>query len=135
MIDIVDRKFIQRFKSRSVQYRDSALKELRDGHWSRVEELLWGSLVAAVKAVALSRGKQLAAVHELEGYVTTLAEETHDKRMSEVFDQLSNFSAVSYRVQDSRMVLEQLYRVAERVLYTVERLWALVPQEEEAPHG
>ncbi len=135
MIDIGDRNSIQRYKSRSLQFRDSALKEMRDGHWSRVEDLLWGSLVAAIKAVALSRGYRLAADDELQRYTVALAEETRDRRMAEVFDQLSNFSAVSYRVQDSRMVLEQLYRVAERVIYTLEKLWELLPQEEEVQDG
>jgi hypothetical protein len=56
---------IKRYREQSGRYRESATAQMRAGHWDRVEEFLWGSLVGAVKAVAASRGDDLKTTSEM----------------------------------------------------------------------
>ena len=126
------RERIQRYIRQSSRYRTSALRETRNGHWPRVEELLWGSLVGAGKAVALSRGVELKSDEEVKRFVTALAKETGDRRLAEAFNQLSNFSTTLYRIQDSQMGPKRLYQLVERVSHSVEKLWASLNPEEGA---
>ena len=60
-VSIESQKRVQKYMSQSVRLRTAAIEELRDGRWGKVEELLWGCLMAAVKAVAFSRGTELPA--------------------------------------------------------------------------
>ena len=50
---------INRYRSQSLRLLDNALGDMRGGRWAQSEDLLWGSLTLAVKAVALSRGQSL----------------------------------------------------------------------------
>ena len=54
MMDPAASTRIQRYRQQSLRLLDSALTEMRTGRWLRSEELLWGSLTLAVKAVAFS---------------------------------------------------------------------------------
>ena len=121
---------VHRHASQSNRYRDSALRELRQGHWQRAEELLWGSLAGAVKAVAGSRGVDLKDDAEMKSYLALLSKETRNRRVRDAFNQLSNFSALSYDVEDSRSGAHRMYQAAERVSYAIEKLWELLPDEE-----
>ena len=126
---------ILRYKSLSRRCRAGALIEMREGRWDRVEELLWGSLMGAVKAVAASRGRELRDEREIRGYVAILAGETKDRRMGDGFRQLSSFADVSYTVQDNRLSRDRLYQLAQRISYAVERLWEMTPTHEEPDDG
>ena len=126
----MQRSSIHRHVSQSNRYRASALRELRQGHWQRAEELLWGSLAGAVKAVAGSRGVELKDDAEMKSYLALLSKETRNRRIRDAFNQLSNFSTLSYTVEDSRSGRDRLYQAAERVSYAVEKLWELLPDEE-----
>lgn len=126
----MEQERIQRYKSQSSRYLASALREIRGGHRQRAEELLWGSLMGAVKAVALSRGVELKSDEEMKSYVGVLAGEARDGRIGDAFTQLSNFSSLSDRIQDSRLSPDRLYHLAERVSHTVEKLWEMLPADE-----
>ena len=84
---------IFRYKSQSCRCRASALREMREGRWDRMEEHLWGSLVGAVKAVAISRGRVLGSDEDIKVYVAGLAQETRNRRIGDAFNQLSSFPA------------------------------------------
>ena len=127
---------IFRYKSQSCWCRASALREmLREGRRDRVEEHLWGSLVGAVKAVAIRRGRVLGSDEDIKVYVAGLAQETRNRRIGDAFNQLSRLPDAYYTIQDTRHTRDRLYQLAQRVSYAAERLWEMVPPDEEAEDG
>ena len=126
---------LSRLKTQSVRYRATALTEAREGHWERVEELLWASVVAAVKGVALSRDVKLHDEAGVRRYVTLVAEETGDRGLADVLDQVSRISTVHLQVQDASISWDNLYNLVRRVCRAVERLWRLIPLEEGGQDG
>ena len=124
------RERVQRYLSQSIRLQASAIEELRDGRWEKVEELLWGSLMGAVKAVASSRGAELAAEQEVRSYAAVLGAESGNRRLGEVFDQLAGFSTVMSRIQDARLSVDRLYRSVEHVNSAVQSLWDMVQSDE-----
>ena len=121
---------VNRYRDQSIRHRASAIREIREGNWERVEELLWGSLVEAVKSVALSRGVQVKDYAEIQGYLALLARESRDRRLADSFDQLSAFASLHYSVQDSRIGPERIFQLVQRISYSVEKLWAMLPPDE-----
>ena len=126
----MDQERVHRYASWSSRYRASALREIRAGNWERAEELLWGSLAGAVKAVALSRGVELRDDEDTKRYLTVLAGERKNRRFGNAFDQLSSYSDILYRIQDSTLGPDRLYNLVERVSYVVENLWEMLPPDE-----
>ena len=122
---------IQRYRLQSGRYRADAIKEIQRRHWQMAEELFWGSLVGAVKAVALSRGVDLRGDGDLKSYTASLAREARDRSIGDAFSQLASFSDMYYRDLDSRMSLVRLPLIAERVSRAVEKLWDMLPPDEE----
>ncbi len=127
---------VRRYRDRSIRHRTSAFHEIREGRWERVEDLLWGSLVGALKAVALDRGDEISTTDELRSYMALLAGEAADRRLGDGFQQLAAFGAVHQELPDSRWGPERMYRLAEQVSYSIERLWDMLPSQElEASHA
>ena len=124
-----------RFKSQSVRYRSTALSEARDGNWDRVEELLWGSAIAAVKAVALARGERLVDESDVRKYAFRVAEEVGDRSFGEILTDVGRVSPTLLQVQDSTVRWDDLYHLVKRICLGVERLLRLVPGEEEEHVG
>ena len=126
-----------RYRSQSLRLLDSALGELRNGRWSRTEELVWGSLTLAVKGVAISRGDELSDDDNVREYARGLGQELHDRRIREAFNQLTGFSETVERVRDSRMRLDFLFIQLDDIGAAIERLWELAsgPQESLYPGG
>jgi hypothetical protein len=128
-IDAATTTRIRRYRSQSLRLLDNALSEMRGGHWLRTEELLWGSLTQAVKAVALSRGDTLADAAAVRDYATLLGHEQRDRRIREAFSQLSAFAEALDLARDSRSRLDHLFLTLDEVSSAVERLWKLIPGE------
>jgi hypothetical protein len=123
-------KRIERYRSQSLRLMDNALAEMRNGRWTRTEDLLWGSLTLAIKGVALSQGdpppEDDAAVRD---YAARLGQEHRDRRIRDAFGQLSNFSETLELVRDSRSRVDHLFLTLDDVSSAVERLWELIPYE------
>ena len=132
MWSIMEKERIFRYKSQSCRHRASAVREMREGRWDRVEEYLWGSLVGSIKAVAVSRGRYLADDKDIKGYLAGLAGETRDRRIGDAFNQLFSFSDAFHTIQASRHNRDRLYQLAQRVSYAAERLLEMIPTDEEA---
>ncbi len=116
---------IRRYRNQSLQLLQTAFLELRQGRWSRSEELLWGSLTLAVKGAALSRGDVLQDQDEIQAYAVALGRERRDRRIREAFTQLSSFSDAADRVRDSRYRVDRLTMMLEDLSAAVEQLWAM----------
>ncbi|MFQ6028831.1 MAG: hypothetical protein ACE5Q6_15210 [Dehalococcoidia bacterium] len=122
-------KRIQRYRNQSLRLLDNALTEMRNGRWTRSEDLLWGSLTQAVKGVALSRGDSPEDDAAVRAYATKIGQEHRDRRIRDAFEQLGNFSETLELVRDSRSRVDQLFLTLDDVSSAVERLWELVPGE------
>ena len=124
---------IERYRRQSVRLLDNAFSQMRTGRWNQSEELVWGSLTLAVKAVALSRGRTLEGLQEIQDYAQDLGRERKDRRIREAFKQLSSFSDLIDRVRESRARIDYLFVALDDVSDAVERLWNLVPQGGQDP--
>ncbi len=118
---------IQRYRQQSLRLLDSALTEMRSGRWLRSEELLWGSLTLAVKAVALTQGDEIEGDQAVREYASRLGQQHRDRRIREAFKQLSGFSDTVDRVRESRSRMDYLFLILDDISSAVERLWELVP--------
>ena len=85
----VDTTRINRYRPQSLRLLDNALGDIRGGRWAQSEDLLWGSLTLAVKAVALSRRQELDGDQAVREYAAQLGRERRDKRIRESFDRLA----------------------------------------------
>ena len=122
---------IDRYRKQSVRLLDSAFSEMRKGRWNQSEELVWGSLTLAVKAVALTRGRTLGGPQEVQDFAHELGQERRDRRIREAFKQLSSFSDLIDRVRESRSRIDYLFIALDDVGEAVEHLWQMVPREGE----
>ncbi|MCH8832280.1 MAG: hypothetical protein IID00_05970 [Chloroflexi bacterium] len=122
---------INRYRSQSLRLLDNALGHMRGGRWSQSEDLLWGSLTLAVKAVALSRGQSLSDDKSVREYAEQLGQERRDKRIRESFDRLAAFGESLQNIRESRGRLDRLFSILDDVASAVEQLWDLVPVEYE----
>ena len=121
---------IQRYRQQSLRLLDSALTEMRSGRWLRSEELLWGSLTLAVKAVALTQGDEIEGDEAIREYASRLGQKHRDRRIREAFKQLSGFSDTVDRVLESRSRMDYLFLILDDISSAIERLWELVPVPE-----
>ncbi len=122
---------INRYRSQSLRLLDNALGDMRGGRWAQSEDLLWGSLTLAVKAVALSRGQNLNDDTSVREYAEQLGQERRDKRIRESFDRLAAFGESLQNIRESRGRLDRLFSILDDVASAVEQLWDLVPVEYE----
>ena len=123
----IDNQKIDRYRKQSVHLLQSAIGEMRGGHWSRSEDLLWGSLTLAIKGVALSRGEELDGDEAVQEYASQLGKERRDRRIREAFPQLASFGDSVERLSESRSQVNRLVSVLEDVTSAIERLWEMVP--------
>jgi len=123
---------IDRYRKQSINLLQGAMQQIKQGHWTRSEDLLWGSLTQAVKGVALSRGEQLDNEEEIRDYATRLGHEQRDRRLREAFTQLSNFGESVERLREARFRGDRIIPMLEDVSSAIERLWELVPVAEPA---
>ena len=122
---------INRYRSQSLRLLDNALGDMRGGRWAQSEDLLWGSLTLAVKAVALSQGQSLNDDISIREYAEQLGQERRDKRIRESFERLTAFGESLQRIRESRGRLDRLFSILDDVASAVEQLWDLVPVEYE----
>ena len=126
----LDTKKIHRYRKQSFQLLESAFNQMRSGHWSRSEDLLWGSLTLAVKGVALSQGKQLEGEEEVREFADQVGRQRRDRRIRDAFEKLSDFAESVELIRESRFRVDRLLPVLEDVSSAVERLWEMVHIDE-----
>ena len=124
---------VKRYYGLSKRYIDNAMVEVACGRWKPAEDLLWGSVVAAVKAVAWSRGEPLRDNAEVEEYTRSLGQQMKDRRIRDAFTRLSGYATMFDRLHDSpRENTRRLVMDVEEVASAVQRLWRLLPTDEES---
>ncbi len=123
---------VARYHGQSMRFLRNAMDEANQARWSRCEELLWGSLTLAIKAVALANGDQVEGRREVEDYARVIGQQYNDRRIRNAFARLSSFAETADRLRESRRVGQQLISILEDVASAVERLWEMVPMAVEA---
>ena len=129
------RSRLARYNGQSVRLLRDAMNEARQARWLRTEELLWGSVTLAVKSVALIRGDEVGDRKSVEEYAQALGREHNDRRIRDAFSRLSTFADAADRMRDSRGGAQQLISILEDVTSAVEKLWDLVPLNEDPTPG
>ncbi len=122
---------LARYNGQSVRLLRDAMNEARQARWLRCEELLWGSVTLAVKGVALSRGDEVGDRQAVEQYAQNLGREHNDRRIRDAFIRLNGFADAADRVRESRGGAQQLISILEDVTAAVERLWDMIPMDDE----
>ena len=122
---------LTRYHGQSVRLLRDAMNEARQSRWLRCEELLWGSVTLAVRGVALSRGDEVDDRQAVEQYAQSLGRERNDRRIRDAFTRLSTFADAADRMRESRSGAQQLIAILEDVTSAVERLWDMLPIDEQ----
>ena len=122
---------LTRYHGQSVRLLRDAMNEARQSRWLRCEELLWGSVTLAVRGVALSRCDEVDDRQAVEQYAQSLGRERNDRRIRDAFTRLSTFADAADRMRESRGGAQQLIAILEDVTSAVERLWDMLPIDEQ----
>ena len=131
MAQLTAEKTIERYRKQSVRLLGDSFGHMRNGRWNQSEELLWGSLTLAVKAVALSKGTALSGDETIKEYAYQLGKDRRDRRIREAFKQLSAFSDLVDQVRDAKSRVDYLFVTLDDVSEAVEHLWQMVDSEED----
>jgi hypothetical protein len=105
---------------------------MQRGQWNQAEELLWGSLVAAARGVALWYGEPADTDATLRDFLRRLGEQERDRHIRDAFDHLSALSAAAERVRERRSRVDYLFMAMDDLSDAIDRLVALIPGEDSA---
>lgn len=118
---------LARYRSQAVRLLDSAQTAMTRGQWNQSEELLWGSLVAAARGVALWHGEPSDSDDALRDFVRRLGDQERDRYIRDAFDHLSALTDAAERVRERRSRVDYLFLAMDDVTEAVERLVARIP--------
>lgn len=118
---------LARHRSQAIRLLDAAQSTMSRGQWNQAEDLLWGSLVAAVRGVALWHGATAATDAEMKEFVKRLGEQERDRYIRDAFDHLSAWSDAAERVRDRRSRVDYLFLAMDDVSEAIERLLTHIP--------
>ncbi len=118
---------LTRHRSQALRLLDSAQTAMTRGQWSQSEELLWGSLVAAARGVALWHGEPTDSDDALRDFLRRLGEQERDRYIRDAFDHLSALSDAAERVRERRSRVDYLFLAMDDLTEAVERLVACIP--------
>ena len=94
------------YQALASHYLDNGLRFLQEDDVEKAGEFLWGSMAAAVKAVAAGRGLRLQSHRDLRRYARRLAEERNEPDIFRDFIQAEHLHANFYDVFLERQDME-----------------------------
>ncbi len=107
------------YRERSRIFLAKAREELEAGDLEQASEKGWGAAAVMVKAVAEARGVRHKAHWRLERFVETLADETSDESLRDLFDAANslhgNFYENNYGVRGVRRRLRRVEEFVDKV--------------------
>lgn len=118
---------LARHRSQALRLLESAQVAMQRGRWTQSEELLWGSLVAAAKGVALWHGETTDTDAALRGFVHRLGEQERDRYIRDAFDHLAALADAAERVRERRSRVDYLFLAMDDVTEAIDRLVARIP--------
>ena len=105
---------------------------MQRGQWNQAEELLWGSLVAAARGVALWHGEAADTDAALRDFLRRLGEQERDRHIRDAFDHLSAVSEAAERVRERRSRVDYLFMAMDDLSDAIDRLVARIPGDDGA---
>ena len=118
---------LARYRGQALRLLESAQVSMQRGQWNQAEELLWGSLVAAARGVALWRGEPTDNDADLRDFVRRLGQEERDRYIRDAFDHLSALYEAAERVRERRSRVDYLFMAMDDLTEAIERLVARIP--------
>lgn len=118
---------LARHRSQALRLLEAAQVAMQRGRWTQSEELLWGSLVAAAKGVALWHGETAETDAALREFVHRLGEQERDRYIRDAFDHLSALADAAERVRERRSRVDYLFLAMDDVTEAIGRLVARIP--------
>ena len=118
---------LARYRGQALRLLESAQVSMQRGQWNQAEELLWGSLVAAARGVALWHGEPAETDAALRDFLRRLGQQERDRHIRDAFDHLSALSEAAERVRERRSRVDYLFMAMDDVTEAVERLVAHIP--------
>lgn len=120
---------IEKHKKQSNHYFENALKSIEAGEAEKAGEFLWGSMAQAIKAVAISRGKELKRHRDIVDYARELSNQLKDDSIWDVFGSARYLHGNFY---EAGLPLDEVYIYATRIKAVVGKLLGLIPNGKEA---
>jgi len=105
---------------------------MQRGQWSQAEDLIWGSLVAASRGVALWYGEDASDDARLKEFVKRVGEEEKDRYIRDAFDHLSALADAAERVRERRTRVDYLILAMDDLDEGIDRLVARIPGGDDA---
>ncbi len=115
-----------------MRLQDSARVAMQRGQWSQAEDLIWGSLVAAARGVALWYGEDPGDDAKLKEFVRRVGEDEKDRYIRDAFDHLSALADAAERVRERRTRVDYLILAMDDLDEGIDRLVARIPGGDEA---
>ena len=123
---------LARYRSQALRLQESARVAMQRGQWSQAEDLIWGSLVAASRGVALWYGEDVADDAKLREFVHRVGEEEKDRYIRDAFDHLSALAEAAERARDRRSRVDYLILAMDDLDEGIDRLVARIPGGDDA---
>ena len=118
---------LARYRNQAVRLQESAHVAMQRGQWTQAEELIWGSLVAASRGVALWYGEDVSNDARLKEFVQRIGEEEKDRYIRDAFDHLSALADAAERVRERRTRVDYLILAMDDLDEGIDRLVARIP--------
>ena len=118
---------LARYRSQALRLQESARVAMQRGQWSQAEDLIWGSLVAASRGVALWYGEEAGDDSRLKAFVRRVGEEEKDRYIRDAFDHLSALAEAAERVRERRTRIDYLILAMDDLDEGIDRLVARIP--------
>jgi len=118
---------LARYRNQAVRLQESAHVAMQRGQWSQAEDLIWGSLVAAARGVALWYGEDAGDDARLRTFVRRVGEEEKDRYIRDAFDHLSALADAAERVRERRSRVDYLILAMDDLDEGIDRLVARIP--------
>lgn len=118
---------LARYRGQALRLQDSAHVAMQRGQWSQAEDLIWGSLVAAARGVALWYGEDAGDDAKLREFVRRLGEAEKDRYIRDAFDHLSALAETAERVRERRTRVDYFILAMDDLDEGIDRLVARIP--------
>ena len=118
---------LARYRNQAVRLQESAHVAMQRGQWTQAEDLIWGSLVAASRGVALWYGEDVSDDARLKAFVKRVGEEEKDRYIRDAFDRLSALADAAERVRERRTRVDYLILAMDDLDEAIDRLVARIP--------
>ena len=118
---------LARYRGQALRLQESAHVAMQRGQWSQAEDLIWGSLVAASRGVALWYGEDAGDDAKLREFVRRVGEAEEDRYIRDAFDHLSALADAAERVRERRTRVDYLILAMDDLDEGIDRLVGRIP--------